>query len=252
MRYGSYSHSCRVSREAIRSFLPFVFVLCFQVRLPAQTMTLLAPGTGWITRWDRLLLTKDNGAHWQDSTPHAVDMPRGATLNIVFFHGPSEGWALMSYPEALKNLTPQQEAEQRPLIRLFHTENGGASWSSTFVTYPSLPEWIEDTVAGPRSLYFLDSAHGWMSIALMGLQKPGRLLATNDGGQTWSWVDGPPESGSLLFTSLNDGWSIGDSSADELWATHDGAESWQKVYLRPTSAFGSNMRDFWRNASIRR
>jgi photosystem II stability/assembly factor-like uncharacterized protein len=46
-------------------------------------------------------------------------------------------------------------------------------------------------------------------------------------------VNSPPFSGQIQFTSLNDGWLINSWGGDELYATHDGAKSWQEVSLTP-------------------
>jgi photosystem II stability/assembly factor-like uncharacterized protein len=77
-------------------------------------------------------------------------------------------------------------------------------------------------------MYFLDAAHGWISMGFSGLLSPGRLLATVDGGQTWTWPPStPPVSGRIYFSSLDDGWLISNWD-DELWATHDGGQTWDK------------------------
>jgi photosystem II stability/assembly factor-like uncharacterized protein len=197
-----------------------------------QQMKLLSPGTGWVRYVDTLYFTRDNGEHWSDITPHPPDVrPKAAALGPIFFRDASEGWAIVSYPEKIDSLTPQAMQNRKTTYVVMHTENSGESWSVTPLTYPKLPDWIEDTFAGPASIFFLDSTRGWMDVAFEGMDKPGKLLATEDRGRTWNWVNGPPFSGQIQFTSLNDGWLINSWGGDELYVTHDGAKSWRHLNI---------------------
>jgi photosystem II stability/assembly factor-like uncharacterized protein len=185
-----------------------------------------------------LFWTRDGGAHWSDITPRAPSVPKGATLDVVFFRDTSEGWAVVSYPERIATLTPQAFQDRKTIYAIAHTENSGENWSATPLVYPALPDWLEETFAGPVSLFFEDSTHGWLDVAFAGNARPGKLLATVDGGHTWNWVNSPTFSGPILFTSLNDGWLISNWGADELYATHDGAKSWEEVKLTPPPDVG--------------
>jgi photosystem II stability/assembly factor-like uncharacterized protein len=209
------------------------------LRCKAQTIKLISPGTGWMTvLGPKLLWTNDNGAHWTDITPTQPAAPRGATLMNVFFRDQSEGWAIVSYPASVP--TPITEAnrergpeEDTPYI-LMHTRNSGGSWDATPVAY-RLPHGLsEDDLAGPIELYFLDSMHGWIEFDISGMSRPGKLLATKDGGRTWKWMEGNRAffSGPISFTSVRDGW-LASYWDDSLNVTHDGAKSWQKVALMP-------------------
>jgi photosystem II stability/assembly factor-like uncharacterized protein len=153
-----------------------------------------------------------------------------AALGPVFFRDPSEGWAIVSHPDGNNSSLTQ---DQKATYFVVHTENSGESWAATPFVYPKLPDWVEETYAGPVSLFFLDSTHGWVDVGFMGLSRPGKLLATQDGGQTWTWVGSPSRSGQMMFSSPNDGWLISSWGAEELYATHDGAKSWNKVILSP-------------------
>jgi photosystem II stability/assembly factor-like uncharacterized protein len=160
-------------------------------------------------------------------------------LRGIFFRNTSEGWTVVSYPE--KNSVPSLEAlrNQKTLYSIAHTVDGGDSWSFRPLTYPELPQWIQDTFAGPADLYFLDSLHGWMDIAFEGNARPGKLLATQDGGNTWEWVNSPGVSGSISFPSPQDGWLVSNWGADQLYVTHDGCKTWQEVSLSPPPQVGA-------------
>ncbi|HSU58109.1 MAG TPA: glycoside hydrolase domain-containing protein [Bryobacteraceae bacterium] len=195
-------------------------------------MKLLSPNTGWVADGNRLYWTTDGGDHWTDITPIPPDAAHATiTLRIPFFRNTSEGWAIISYPE---QIAPSEIVPNATTVyTIAHTVDSGASWSFTPLTYPELPQWIQDTFAGPADLYFVDSLHGWLDIAFEGLSKPGKLLATEDGGKTWNWVNSPGFSGPITFASLRDGWLLGYFGGDKLYVTHDGCNTWQEVSLSP-------------------
>ncbi len=198
-------------------------------------MKLLSPNAGWLRDIDTLYLTRDNGDHWSNITPQLPGAHSTAALGPVFFRDASEGWAIVSHPDGDN---PSLTQDQKATYSVMHTENGGESWAATPFVYPKLPDWVEETYSGPVSLFFLDSTHGWADVGFMGLSRPGKLLATQDGGQTWNWVGSPSRSGQVMFSSPNDGWLISSWGADELYATHDGAKSWNKVILSPPQNVG--------------
>lgn len=225
------------------SLFPLLLLCCFAPHLHAQ-MKLLSPGTGWwIVTGPRLLWTNDNGAHWKDITPRLPFIPKLATtLRIVFFRDTSEGWAIVSHQEPIDNGTPEAHREQRTIYSIVHTKNSGQSWDALPLNYPPLPKWEQDWLDGPASLYFLDSLHGWLDIGFQSMFHPGKLLATDDGGQTWNWVGSPIHSGPVFFNSLEDGWLISNWGADQLYVTHDGAKTWTEVGLKLPTGVGSRVR----------
>jgi len=220
-------------------FLSLLLACTLAPKLSAQ-MKLLSPDTGWFANHGHLFWTSDNGAHWKDITPSGSAIPKGAQFGGVFFLNAAEGWATLSYPEPLAAPTPQARANQKALYMIAHTENSGETWDVRPLTYPPLPASEQDAIAGPASLYFLDSMHGWLDVvAYQSMFNPGKLLATEDGGQTWNWVGSPIHCGPIYFHSLKDGWLISDAGARELYVTHDGAKSWQETRLQAPSELGA-------------
>jgi hypothetical protein len=68
-----------------------------------------------------------------------------------------------------------------------------------------------------QAVQFADQDHGWAAGA-------GRILATSDGGRTWTrQYTGPAVLGQLDFTGTADGWAVGPGA---LLRTTDGGTSW--------------------------
>lgn len=214
------------------------------LRASAAQMKLLAPNTGWVAGGNTLYWTTDGGNHWTNITPAPPEVrPGSATLSNVFFLDTSEGWAIISYQIEVPPTSPANPrgylGMQHTVYEIAHTVNSGESWTFTPLTYPELPASWQETFAGPVDLYFLDSQHGWLDLEFEGLMRPGKLLATEDGGSTWHWVNGPGPSGRMSFSTPQDGWLIDGWRANLLFVTHDGCKTWQKVILSPPLQAGA-------------
>ena len=99
----------------------------------------------------------------------------------------------------------------------------------------------------PVSVTFVSSEEGWvLGTAPCASGECTAILRTTDSGQTWTAVgapatpisEGPVQPGStpgiigLHFADPRDGWAYGP----DLWATHDGGTSWQRVTIPGLSA----------------
>ena len=198
-----------------------------------KQMKLLSPTTGWTVRGDALYWTQDNGASWADITPVPPGVGRAASkFDNVFFLNAAEGWAITA--QAAPAPSPFEDTPS--LYSIAHTTNGGTSWTFTPLTYPSAG--LEGTTAFPTQLFFIDSLHGWLSITWAGLTHPGRLMATSDGGQTWTWLETSGGSGPIVFATLQDGWQIGNFAQGGLIVTHDGGKNWEQVNPVPPAEAG--------------
>ena len=235
--------------QAIPRRLTFSLLLALLSCAPAlaqeERMQLLAPNVGWVLGGGKLYWTTDNGGHWTDITPPVPE--RSVKLTDVFFRDAAEGWALLS---------GYDHASDTWRFDLAETNDSGVTWSVTPVVYPDLPQWLRDAIGGLAAPRFVDRLHGWMVMGLAGNSRPGRLLATEDGGRNWNWVNGPGIAGAIRFITTQDGWMAGGMDA-KLYATHDGGKSWQEVALKPPPqvaagiypayglpVFGANKRGF--------
>jgi photosystem II stability/assembly factor-like uncharacterized protein len=103
-----------------------------------------------------ILVTSDGGTTWSTRT-----LPLWTSqwsIDAVDFINPNEGWALVS-------------------ARLYHTGNGGRTWTLVNANLPPPPL----NVLQPSSLDFVDASNGFWSTG-------SQLLRTTDGGHTWTAI----------------------------------------------------------------
>ncbi len=203
-------------------------------QLSLSVIRMMDPTDGWGIQWTQtagyLYRTADGGRTWTKvSLPSGDQLPAGGfSFNPVA--GPAgpgnELWAG----------TSKQGTSD---VILYHTTDGGATWQTTTVA----TGYTNGIPVHPGAVSFVDAVHGWLMVSPEhGMNsEPGELLATNDGGKTWTEVthDGPnpgdmPFGGSILFTSTTDGWLVGSQTSttqDYLYRTTDGGKTWNKVDL---------------------
>ena len=193
---------------------------------PRPSIGLIAAGVGWAVQGPRLLWTNNNGGNWVDITPHD---PSSKEIAGVFFLDASRGWVLF---------TVTNESGDVSGFDFASTADGGADWTLTHLTTP--PQ--DGGYAANGKIFFLDSTHGWMNLALpthLGGGE-GRLLETNDGGQTWTddlgfTVNGGY--GAVRFIDTQNGWIAGGPNDEHLYVTHDGGQHWNEGSVpRPSGA----------------
>jgi photosystem II stability/assembly factor-like uncharacterized protein len=224
--------SCPV--RAVGSLVVLVFLWTLPPGAAAQQMKLLTRDTGWVSSGNKILYwTSDGGDTWTDITPRVPDGRLVGELRAVFFLDTQQGWAVISYEKHEGTATIQQFLRTTTVYEIAQTVDSGRTWSHAPLAYPELPQWIQDTFAGPKGLYFLDSSHGWLDVGFEGNAHPGKLLATEDGGRMWNWVNSPGLSGPIRFHSTEDGWLVGGWASEGLYSTHDGCKTWKEVVLVP-------------------
>ncbi len=216
---------------------------------PLMAQQLFPDGSGWYRESGyrstaaqrRLYWTPDRGAHWQDITP---PIPDRYQLGQIFFLDRSRGWVfLLPFCGARNGFA---HADPQAKLKLAITTDSGKSWTTADVVLPDS--------ARPLSLgegigaSFADAEHGW---ARIGFADPRGaydllLLATKDGGRTWISLPNPPsKTGSMRFSSAQDGWMTDPSSGTlRVWRTQDGGQSWLDVSPSVPDAFGRAFGDY--------
>jgi photosystem II stability/assembly factor-like uncharacterized protein len=147
--------------------------------------------------------TTDGGATWRDVSGSSLSSP----INDIWFVTSKEGWAVGG------------NAEVNEVDLILHTTDGGRTWTRQRSGAPQLV----------RAIHFVDGKRGWavgMTVDLdSGEHGISRVLATTDGGKSWSQQFASPRSFfDVYFSDPLHGWAVGDRSA--VYATADGGATW--------------------------
>ncbi len=204
--------------------------------LPVRDFKLLSSNTGWASTGHRLLLTTDGGTSWKDISP---PNPRGDGYADVFFLNADTGWVLLSHQMQDGENTGNNSWEEDWAFYVASTTDGGSTWTETHVQMPSSATQTPSLSDG-GSFTFADRLHGWLSL----VNQSGSafsfcsLLITSDGGRTWREAKGNPGfCGTIRAYPNGEIWVTGDSNPNEegdrkeLIVSHDGANSFQRVFL---------------------
>jgi photosystem II stability/assembly factor-like uncharacterized protein len=158
---------------------------------------------GWVVGIDGLYHTADGGANWIQQTFPITD----ELLNLGFLDA-NLGW-VSSVRAVHWDFSGQPD---NWVARLWHTDDGGASWSEQFP--PADPSIL-------HAVDFVDAQHGWaVGSKYTGDDPYGRpqhrgvIYATSDGGQNWVEQSYAPEDLNISFTALDfidaqTGWVAG-------------------------------------------
>jgi len=188
-------------------------------------MKQLSPGIGWVLLHQHLFWTQLNGANWADITPPGSPTQR---IEDVFFLDNAHGWAsLVDFGSP--------DAAASPTYSFASTGDGGKSWQMHAFDTSSDLRFREG--AKTNSIFFLDPQRGWAMFRLPSSSNfsIGELIATEDGGATWTRLPSPPGAGFLHFVTRQDGWLAGGPGGFGLWFTHDGGKTWSQRSVPPPS-----------------
>jgi photosystem II stability/assembly factor-like uncharacterized protein len=183
-------------------------------------LEMFSPDAGWALTRDRnqLLRTEDGGQTWLDATPPGLTSP-------------PEGFTTLGiHPEFLDESLVWFTPNSEPPASLYHSLDGGASWSVLEVPFDN------------ASYEFVDPDTGYALVSL-GAGAGSHFYAiyrTLDGGETWTEVFShePGESKSLpeggykngiTFLDANHGWVGGGKPMPDfiyLYVTEDGGQTW--------------------------
>jgi photosystem II stability/assembly factor-like uncharacterized protein len=176
-----------------------------------RQMATVAPGIGWALNGFALYRTVDDTAHWTNITPPGVDDPL-AHIRAVDFLDADHAWLVV----ALDN---QPSTIDR-------TADGGRTWQAIRPTFceSSLPS-AAALCGPPVAIDFIDHARGWAVVSSN--DTSGTLLASIDGGTTWTVAGATPFVGRVHFADALTAWGSGVHGA--LYRTTDGGKTWRTV-----------------------
>ena len=151
-----------------------------------------------------VIRSTDRGLSWA-----AMSFPNSGNLNDVYFHDALHGFAAGD-------------------SGLFHTVDGGASWSA--VAMPLQEPWLCITFVSPQVGF---CGGGWFDT--------GTMLRTLDGGATWAVVvSGAPKPFSAIhFPSASTGYAIQYGYSWEVLKTTDGGANWAVLPIQPMNSLSS-------------
>jgi photosystem II stability/assembly factor-like uncharacterized protein len=177
---------------------------------------------GWGTTETKIVRTNDGGVTWYDATPPGLDF---VGYSPFVFLDAQTAWVLNDSGT------------------LYHTANGGSSWTWNPVPFSY------------ASLQFLDASNGFAMADLgAGAGSQGvAIYKTNDGGAAWQAVfqhePGVDKSLPLggqkygfTFLNVSRGWIGGSVPVDNyiyLYATQDGGATWDEINLLPPAGYES-------------
>ena len=186
-----------------------------------------AASDGWIAYTGarpsgvRLLVTQDGGQTWQ-SLSSPVDSDANADFGLalrIFFRNPAEGWLL----------APGEPSAGSQPKELFHTDDGGKTWTKLAWTHTwnptSTAQGFPDYgyVLDDGAMVFTTAQDGWIAMPR------GGLLHSGDGGRTWQRVPiADDDVTDLHFANPNVGWAGGPAG---VWATSNGGKTWEPIPL---------------------
>ena len=164
---------------------------------------------GWVAGAGRVLATSDGGRTW------TTQYTGPAKIDAVDFTDAQHGWAVGTNA-------------------LLRTTDGGATWTA-----------LSEPCAAIESVHFVTPDVGyavagggqvWLSGGVPAAVGSGKLLATTNGGSTWTPVAGAPaQVQTACFSGQDDGFL---GTPGKVWHTTDGGKSWSLAFAEPPLASG--------------
>jgi photosystem II stability/assembly factor-like uncharacterized protein len=115
----------------------------------------------------------------------------------------------------------------------FNVPNG-VNFTFTVFIYANVWSYSRGDGGGLNDAYFLDTSTGWA------VGDAGKILATSDGGATWTAQIAPTRADlrAVWFVNANRGWAVG--SEETILCTDNGGRTWRVQINNPGSPAGFN------------
>jgi photosystem II stability/assembly factor-like uncharacterized protein len=204
------------------------------------TFEMFTPTRGWAVTQDRdhVLITEDGGATWLEVTPPDLAiLPSGYTTFGIqpYFLDEVTAW-----------FTPAADGSGE----LYHTQDGGRTWTSTILPFDNARYDFLDINIG-YALVDLGAGAGSHYVALYRTLDGGAswtLVFTHEPGESKSLREGGAKNG-ITFRGVDYGWIGGAIPMDDyfyLFFTEDGGVTWaQETDIALPGLFAGSMLDVW-------
>jgi photosystem II stability/assembly factor-like uncharacterized protein len=215
------------------------------LRAQVDTAGTMRNGGIWAIQGSYLLTSIDTGATWRAGT---FPSPAGGTaFETAYVLDQDHAWALTSDQQT-------NGTESAPLPgTVSRTSDGGKTWQSAPLS--------ADVQCLRASMSFLDARRGFLMCAVPSTPGPsgplaqsllsakegsGTVLATTDGGATWSVAGGAPGlSEDFTASDANTVWSVPDTISSELtgaqlYVSRNGGATWSTVDLPGLASVPAN------------
>ncbi len=157
----------------------------------------LSSDRGWLVMGNRLFITQDQAASWQDVSP--------APVQLAYILPSGEAWAVSTATQAS--------------YTLYHRSELGQSWNTSEILLPP-DAWK------PLQLHFDSAMDGWIVFkkATSQVFSSGILLKTTDAGSSWQAYD-LPVGEKITFLSPESAWQL-DQHNGLLYVSSDAGATW--------------------------
>ncbi len=182
---------------------------------------LLPGGFGYVLTGSGLASTGDAGSSWRAATPPGL---AAADIRAVRFVDSETGFVV------------GLSGTERQGFSLWRTTDGGLTWTSSPLPVPTTVD-----VSAPIYVATTDELHWFVSLSLqqgLGRLGPGVLLASSNGGRTWS-RGVLPGSGAIAFTTPTQGWLAPVDGG--LFRSRDAGGTWQSAAVPAPAGFRSSL-----------